>query len=267
MGTFNPPELEKAHKDEAPPYEIGEKGGYIGARPLTIASSSSAATVPPGPVPRRPIALPSGSFGSFSNLHLQTRFQDISGTYYIAAKNPASEIISRRKRRKHKIKHTPDAVFRTNRGNLSLDLATTGYANEAPRANVVVSTNSGRVSLNLISGAESKPRFDLEVKTRSGDIILFVSSGFSGAIQLHTKTGNLDFLPGIASRIKIMKCTDTEYLVLVGDHGPPLGSDHGPTDFCRLRSNKGSIIVGEREKDTYVKAPTVWQRLTGFLRH
>ncbi|KAJ7442272.1 hypothetical protein FB451DRAFT_112270 [Mycena latifolia] len=267
MGTFDGPPTEEG--GQAPPYEIAEKGGYNGARPFMVASSSSQSSVPPAVPPKPDIRLPSGSFGSFSRVCLQTRFADISGTYYIAAKNPVSEITSRRKRRKHKIKHIPDAVFRTNRGNLSLDLATTGNVDQVPKASVVASTNTGKISINLISGSETKPRFDLEVKSRRGDIVLFVPNTFSGAIQLHTKTGNIDFLAGIASRMQVIKSTDTEYLVLVGSQGRhQLGSTQGPpADFCRLRSNSGSIIVGERGTDTYVKAPTLWQRLTGFLRN
>ncbi|KAJ6591579.1 hypothetical protein DFH09DRAFT_178755 [Mycena vulgaris] len=243
-----------------PPYEIGEKGGYSGLRPQMVASSSSSQSS----VPHRPvIGLPSGSF---NRICLQTRFADISGTYYIDPQNPVSELTSRRKKRKQKIKHIPDAVFRTRRGKLSLDLATTGYSKA--KASVVASTRSGNISINLIPGAESKPRFDLEVNTRSGDVVLFIPSTFSGAIQLHTKSGNLDFLPGIASGIQIVKSTDTECLVLVGNQGKqqPLGPNQDPADFCRLRSHSGNIIVGERGKDTYVKSASIWEKLTGFLR-
>jgi len=241
-----------------PAYEIGEKAGYSAPMPLMVASSSKSS------VPRRPdISLPSGSF---SRVSLQTRFADITGTYYIEPKN-VTELVSRRKKRKNKIKHIPDAVFRTKRGNITLDLATTGHANEVAKASVVASTKSGNISLNLISGAESRPRFDLEANTRSGNIVLFVPNTFAGAIQLHTKRGNIDFLAGIASGMQVVKSTDTEYLVLVGNQGrqQPLGSSQ-PADFCRLRTRTGNIIVGERGKDRYVKDTSLWEKLTGFFR-
>ncbi|KAJ7115959.1 hypothetical protein C8R44DRAFT_709465 [Mycena epipterygia] len=247
---------------DPPPYGNGEKGGYGGSRAMMVASTSSSQSS----VPRRPdISLPSGSF---NRVCMQTRFADITGTYYIDPKKPISEITSRRKKRKHKIKNIPDAIFRSRRGNLSLDLATTGYVNEVPKASVVASTKSGSISLNLIPGAETKPRFDLEVNTRSGDIILFIPSTFSGAIQLHTKTGNLDFLPGISSGMQVVKSTENEYLVLVGNQTKqhPLGSAQGPADFCRLRTRTGNIIVGERGKDTYVKTSSIWEKITGFFR-
>jgi hypothetical protein len=78
-----------------------------------------------------------------------------------------SEIKSRRK--KKKLRQIPDAIFRSRRGNISLDLAATGYASDVPRASITATTKSGNISLNLISGAPTKPRFDLEVNSRSGD--------------------------------------------------------------------------------------------------
>ncbi|KAJ7334177.1 hypothetical protein DFH08DRAFT_301108 [Mycena albidolilacea] len=174
-----------------------------------------------------------------------------------------SEIKGRRKKRK--LKSIPDAVFRSRRGNISLDLATTGYANEVAKACIQASTKSGDISLNLISGASTKPRFDVEVNTRSGTIILFVPPTFCGAIQLHTRTGDLNFLPGIASGIQVVKSSDTEYLVLVGKQ-QPVGSQQALADFCRLRTRTGNIIVGERGKDTYVKSTSVWEKLAGLFR-
>ncbi|KAJ7155412.1 hypothetical protein C8R43DRAFT_429155 [Mycena crocata] len=242
-----------------PPYEDGGKGGYGGSKPIMVASSSSQSSVP-----RRPdLSLPSGSF---SRLDMQTRFADITGTYYIDAKNPPTEITSRRKKRKHKIKHIPDATFRSRRGKITIDLATNGYFTDVPKASVVASTKSGNISLNLIPGTETKPRFDIEANTRSGDIVLFVPSTFSGAIQLHTKTGNLDFLPGIASGMQVVKSTENEYLVLVGNQSKQHPPGHAPADFCRLRTRTGNIIVGERGKDTYVKATSLWEKLTGLFR-
>ncbi|KAJ6515127.1 hypothetical protein C8R47DRAFT_504065 [Mycena vitilis] len=240
-----------------PPYENGY--GYTGAasKPIMVASSSSQSTIP-----RRPdLSLPSGSFNRVS---LQTRFADISGTYYIDPKNLMVEGKGRRKKRK--LKQVPDAVFRSRRGNLSLDLATTGYVGDVPKAFVAASTKSGNVSINLISGAETKPRFDIEVNTRSGTVVLFIPSTFSGAIQLHTKTGDLSFLPGITSRMQVVKLTDNECLVFVGKQQPAPGSQPGPADFCRLRTRSGNIIVGERGLDAYVKTSGIWAKLTGFLR-
>ncbi|KAJ7759276.1 hypothetical protein B0H16DRAFT_1689192 [Mycena metata] len=245
----------------APPAYNGEQlAGYSGSKPpqfepqmVAVASSSRSSATATEVIPS----------GPFTTLSQQTRFADINGasmfffialpnveratgTHYIKPKNLNQEVPTRRKQ-KRKFRPIPDAVFRSRRGDVSLDLATTGYASETPKAVVVVSSKSGNISLNLISGGDIKPRFDLEVETHGGNIILFIPSTFSGAIQLHTKTGDLNFLPGLASGMHVVKSTDTEYLVLVGKQ-QPLGSQT-PSDFCRLRTRTGNIIVGERGKD------------------
>ncbi|KAJ6555744.1 hypothetical protein B0H10DRAFT_1207645 [Mycena sp. CBHHK59/15] len=223
-----------------PPYEQGYNNGYDTSKPLpAIVASSSQATE----VKSRPVLMPSVS-GSYSNVCIQNRFADITGTYYIDPKNPVEEITkkNRRKKRQHR-KRIPDAIFRTRRGKITLDLGTTGYAAEVPKASVVASTKSGNIGLNLISGSHAKPRFDLEVNTRSGNIVLFVTNTFSGVIQLHTKTGNLEFLPGIAAGMQVVKSADTEYLVLVGNPQPEGGSALGIADFARLSTRTGKSLL------------------------
>ncbi|KAJ7760602.1 hypothetical protein B0H16DRAFT_1532858 [Mycena metata] len=211
-------------KVPAPPAYNGEQlAGYSGSKPpqfepqmVAVASSSRSSATATEVIPS----------GPFTTLSQQTRFADINGTHYIKPKNLNQEVPTRRKQ-KRKFRPIPDAVFRSRRGDVSLDLATTGYASETPKAVVVVSSKSGNISLNLISGGDIKPRFDLE-----GNIILFIPSTFSGAIQLHTKTGS-----------------------------------QTPSDFCRLRTRTGNIIVGERGKDQpYVKSSSIWDKLTGLFR-
>ncbi|KAJ7180700.1 hypothetical protein C8R46DRAFT_1070299 [Mycena filopes] len=238
-------------------YADGQLGGYSGTKPQMVASSSRSSAAPSS----LPEIIPSGPFNVLSQ---QTRFADINGTYYIKPKNLNQEVPTRRKQ-KPKFRPIPDAVFRSRRGALSLDLATTGYASESPKAVIVASTKSGNISLNLISGGDIKPRFDLEAETRSGNIVLFIPPTFSGAIQLHTKTGDLNFLPGLASGMQVVKSSDTEYLVFVGKQQSPAGS--APADFCRLRTRTGNIIVGERGRDQpYVKSSSVWDKLAGMFR-
>ncbi|KAJ7066558.1 hypothetical protein C8F01DRAFT_1123689 [Mycena amicta] len=258
---------------QPPPYP-NEKDGYgVGCgKPLMVATPSRPSPLADIRVPPDPL----------NRINLQTRFADVtgershcrsweidvipSGTYYIAPHIVAPEVSGRRKKQKRKQKHIPDAVFRSRRGNLSLDLGTTGYASENAKASIDASTKSGNISLNLIAGSHVRPRFEVEVNTRTGSVVLFVPSTFSGAIQLHTKTGDLQFLPGITAEMRVVKSTETEYLVLLGPQPLPSGGQQAPADFCRLRTRSGNIVVGIRGKDEYVKAAGLWERITGFMR-
>ncbi|KAK7025276.1 hypothetical protein R3P38DRAFT_2953693 [Favolaschia claudopus] len=244
---------------DPPPYGPGYGGSNLsgGSKPVMVASSSSQSSVPQRP----DISLPSGSFNRIS---LQTRIADITGTYYINPQNLTTEIKGRRKKRK--FKQIPDAVFRSRRGNISLDLATTGYVDSVSKASIHATTKSGDISLNLISGADIRPRFDLEVNTRSGNIVLFIPSTFSGAIQLHTNKGDLQFLPGISSTMQVVKSEHNECLVLVGKQQSVGSSPLNQADFCRLRTRSGNIIVGERGKDIYVKTSGIWGKLAALFK-
>ncbi|KAF7308858.1 hypothetical protein MKEN_01085700 [Mycena kentingensis (nom. inval.)] len=267
-----PDDSEKAKMGAHPPPYPTEKDdyGYGGAaaaasspgKPLMVANSSTAssATATSSIDPSLPR----------DRINLQTRFADVSGTYYIA---PTPQVApsqnngpGRRRRKKKKVQGIPDAVFRSRRGNLALDLGTIGYAVETASASIDASTRSGSISLNLIGGARVRPRFDVEVNSRSGNVVLFVPNTFAGAIQLHTKSGDLEFLPGITAEMRVVKSTETECLVLVGPQ-PPLGGGQIPTDFCRLRTRSGNIKIGMRGVDTYVKPGGLWERLTSFMRN
>nr|GAT45710.1 predicted protein [Mycena chlorophos] len=254
---------------QPPPYLKAVDGYGVGAgKPMMMASPASAAEKD---LPARPTTFEASSSYSQApatsqHIKLQTRFADISGTYYVSPHTVATPpATGRRRRRKQKRKQlVPDAVFRSRRGNLALDLGTTGYASENAAASIAASTRSGNISMNLIAGAAVRPRFDVEISTRSGNVVLFIPPTFSGAIQLHTKRGEMQFLPGITSEMRVVKATETEYLVFVG--AQHIGGEQTPADFCRLRTRRGNIMVGIRGKDLYVKPSGLWERITGFLR-
>jgi hypothetical protein len=88
----------------------------------------------------------------------------------------------------------------------------------------------------------------------SGDIVLSLPDTFSGVIQLSTRKGSLHFLPGLAAEMKVIKRSDKEALVSIGDHALSGGTEH--VDFCQLTSRSGKLIVGlsSRDRDAEVKS-------------
>ncbi|KAJ7442271.1 hypothetical protein FB451DRAFT_1297614 [Mycena latifolia] len=194
---------------------------------------------------------------SFSQVRLETHYADINGTYYIDPKSPP--LSNKKKKRK-----VHDAIFRTRSGHITLDLATAGAALDVATASVNVMSKSGNITLNLLPADETKPRLDLEVKSNSGTIVVFIPETYGGAIQLHTKRGNLEFLPAMLARSQVVKSAETESLVLFGKQAAPQSSI--PSDFCHILSRSGKIFVGLRGQDTYVEPPGLWQRIGGYLK-
>ncbi|KAJ7043654.1 hypothetical protein C8F04DRAFT_1072864 [Mycena alexandri] len=218
--------------------------------PLTVTSPQS-----------RPSPVVPGQ--SFSQIRLDTHFTDITGTYYVDPKPPITELTNKGKKSR-RAKATPDAIFHSRSGKIILDLATTGLVSDVPKATVVVGSKSGNITLNLLPADDSRPRFDLEVKSHSGTVVVFIPKTFAGAIQLRTKSGHLEYLPAITRQVQPVKETDQESLVLFGKQNGP--SSQLPSDFCNIMSGSGKIVVGLRGEDTYVEEPGLWQRLGGFLK-
>lgn len=81
--------------------------------------------------------------------------------------------------------------------------------------------------------------------------MLFIPDTFSGVIQLSTRNGSLHFLPGLVAVMKVIKKSDKEALVSIGDHTISGSTNH--VDFCQLTSRSGKLTVGLSRQDTHVE--------------
>jgi len=243
--------------EEPPPYSL-----EVGSSSQTHSLSRRPSVLPPlpseaflSPASSRPSLPPPGP--SFSQIRLDSHYADIKGTYCIDPKSPP---ISNKKRKKP----VPNAIFRTRSGKVDLELATVGQVLDVAKASVIVTSKSGNITLNLLPADESRPRLDLDIKSNSGTVLVFIPETYGGAIQLHTKSGSLEFLPAMRARAQVVKSADTESLVLFGKQATP--SSLIPSDFCHILSRSGKIIVGLRGQDTYIEPPGLWQRIGGYLK-
>ncbi|KAJ7765429.1 hypothetical protein DFH07DRAFT_810558 [Mycena maculata] len=253
-------------EERPPPYSlasgsssISQQTSRLSVLPPLPTEAQSFQTSPSSNLGPRPSPTTPGP--SYSQIRLESRSSDITGTFYIEPKPPLSQYTNKKKKRD---KPVPDAVFRTRSAKIALELATVGYARDVPKAIVRVASKSGRTTLNLLPADESRPRFDLEVKSNSGTVVLFVPQTYAGAIQLHTKHGSLEFLEAISSRMKVVKSSETESLVLFGKQTEP--SSQLPSDFCHVKTRSGKVVVGLRGEDIYVEGPGLWERIGGFLK-
>jgi len=253
---------ELSSKDEPPPYDTTSV-------PSSISRSRRPSVLPPLPPEaqesqeaRPPLAVPGPSF---SQINLDTRSDDITGTYHVEPRKPISELTNKKSKKKNRKEKIPDAIFRTRSAKISIDLATTGLVRDVPKASVILTSKSGNITLNLLpADDETRPRLDLEITSNSGTVVIFIPRTYGGAIQLHTKSGSLEFLPAISEHINVVKASDTESLVLFGKQVPP--SSQLPSDFCDVRTRSGKIIVGLRGEDRYVEELGLWQRIGEYFK-
>ncbi|KAF8074725.1 hypothetical protein FPV67DRAFT_1665471 [Lyophyllum atratum] len=272
-GELRDPRKSQRMEIEPPPY-TSDPSGHAHPSPAHRAAELTRSSNKPLP-PTHPHPSPPGGLSSLpkqssprappsprpsvSQVHIQERANEISGTYYIDPSFPSLGFdAGRNKARK---KSPPHASFRTRQGPISLDLGTTGDATaEVPKANVLVSTRSGNISIKLMHSLPSLPRLGLEVLSRGGNIVFFIPKSFSGVIQLNTRKGNRQILPALASSMKVLKESDTEALILVGDHSATESRD---VDFCQLNTRHGKLIVGLSDIDAIDVKVGFWKKLFG----
>lgn len=198
-----------------------------------------------------------------NQVHLEARNEPISGTFYIDPQIPNSSL---GKKKKSKCgKHASDASFRSHKGPISLELATTGSVSRTQRATVNVTTRSGDVSINLLPIHPSQPRMGLDVYSRKGNTLLYIPPTFSGVIHLTTRKGELTMLPRLSASMKILKSTNKEVLVMVGSQSVDSTGNAPVADLCQLKSHSGNIVVGLAGQDKYSPPVGFWKRMGEFF--
>jgi len=185
---------------------------------------------------------------------------------------------------------TPNASFRTlNRGTITINLATKGATVANTKAYVQASAHKGDVSINLYSLQEGK-HIHLDVSSRkganylvnlsvlanvplhTGDVLVLIPRNFCGAIQLNSRKARHKVLPALSSASRVLKTTDRDALILIGDPSTATSASSGTadnlsTDFCQLKSRSGKVIVGFSGEDEYVPTETsVWQKLYSIVQ-
>ena len=86
----------------------------------------------------------------------------------------------------------------------------------------------------------------MEPACHAAPIVLFVPPNFQGALKLHSRHGNVKFLPGFQQRARVITADDEGALVLFGDN--ELSSVIEPTsdglDWCSVESRHGRLTIG-----------------------
>ncbi|KAH9479425.1 hypothetical protein JR316_0008015 [Psilocybe cubensis] len=199
---------------------------------------------------------------SADQVHIFERNHDIKGTFFI---DPLVMAYQRRKGKKSK-KELPHASFRSRKGSVELELATTGDIQKAPKANISVSSHSGSIQITLLPMPASRPRMGLDVNSTHGNVVLYIPEGYSGVLHLKTKKGGIELLPALATHIKTVKFTARETIFMIGTQNNLYELDNSrEASFCQVESRTGHIVVGLSGRDRYQAPVGFWKRLGGYF--
>ncbi|KAF8887038.1 hypothetical protein CPB84DRAFT_1826974 [Gymnopilus junonius] len=199
---------------------------------------------------------------SVDQVHLSERKHNIRGTFFI---DPMVPMLNHRPNKSKQ--PLPHASFHSRKGNIDIELATTGNIQSAPKANIAVSTRHGEIKVKILPIPPSRPRVGLDIQSRQGNVMLFIPEGFSGIIQLTSKKGDMQLLPVLSAYAQLLKSSDNEKIFMLGTQNNVLVLDSSrETSFCQISTREGSIIVGLSNRDHYT-APQAgfWKRLGGYL--
>ncbi|KAL0953823.1 hypothetical protein HGRIS_005003 [Hohenbuehelia grisea] len=192
-----------------------------------------------------------------NHLHVCTRSKDITGTYFLDPCLPSPV------GNKHKNEKT-NASFRSSRGNFILTLATVCTHADKAKSLAMVETNTGDIIVSLLD-MPSNHNISLDLASRRGNISLLIPRSFCGVLQLRTRKGSIEFLNALAPLVRVLKDTEEETLVLIGN-SKTIGDSTG-ADFCQLTSRFGKLAVGLKGEDKVAPPePTFWEKLGKQLR-
>jgi len=257
-------------KDSPPPPQVQtDRAGdlppppYIASQNQTIPSSSAS------PFHAHNRDLQEVNILSVNQIHINNRHEDVVGTYCIDASIPMNKSPKLWKGPKGSSVREPNASFRSRKGAISINLATTGSTAENTKAHIQSTTRKGDININLYSLHKGK-HIALDVHSRKGNVLVHIPRNFCGAIQLRSRKRGCIVLPALASHSRILTVKDNEMLLLIGDPSAASNATSGTvddvsTDFCQLASRSGKVTVGFTGENDYVPEISIWKKLGDYL--
>jgi hypothetical protein len=86
-------------------------------------------------------------------------------------------------------------------------------------------------------------------------------------IQLNTRNGEIQVLPALMQRAKVLKATGKETILVMGASPvAPIPADVYLTDLCQITTTSGRAIVGLAGLDKQTEKEGFWKKLGSFLR-
>ncbi|KAH9941993.1 hypothetical protein B0H21DRAFT_538944 [Amylocystis lapponica] len=271
--------------DEPPPYEAGR--AYMSNRPATTPAARPRPTLAPPRHPlasaRSTSVFQSGTTQRVNDISLFSRDSPISGMYLVDPLLPTPALVSgfasarklknERRERSVERKHAKNmghesrsrwfgrarapivnAAFRTRQSAITLEVAVVGSPvltepqgqTSKMRGRVMASSRHGNISVNLFELHHSR-NVDLDVSTRSGNIVVLLPLNFNGTVCVRQRNGGANLLPQFAARMRLVRATDREKLMVLdgGDLADAQNQNQADSsDHCVIGTRHGKVMIG-----------------------
>jgi len=240
-------------------------------------ASTSSAVVVASSSGHTPVVTPPPSVPT-NGLNIFTVIEPIRGSWLLdpLAPQPSGPSIlqtvvqhraGRRPRRfRNMILGTTTAKLDSRHGDISAALRVVGESAMTATATIRTTTRSGNIVLELVSKSPTRT-VHFDAYSRSGNISLLIPRSFSGVVELRAQSGGMELLPALASSASIMRTSDRETAVLVGNNAiPQVGASGTTGDLARLCARSGRVRLGFSGEDTFNESGGVvshiFQKLT-----
>ncbi|KAF4569677.1 hypothetical protein EYR40_008655 [Pleurotus pulmonarius] len=241
---------------DPPPYSDIERA-YGPANPSTSSRVASGASL--APPPSLSIRRAGSDYAPVNGLHLQKRKEDITGSYWVDPCLPASDT----HRPPKGWRAPPNVSFETHQGAINVELSTACLHEGRAKSIARASTHTGDITVTL-ADAQPDQTINVDMSSRRGTVALFIPRNFSGVIQLTTRRGSMELMPGLLKIAKIVNETETETLLMIAN--PRTAASSTTANYCQLYSRFGKIYVGVRGEDKLLpKEPGKWAKFAQYL--
>ncbi|VDB84896.1 unnamed protein product [Peniophora sp. CBMAI 1063] len=218
------------------------------SRSSSDSSRSSAVYEPQTPLPPPPVS--QAPPPATCRLYLSTQRDAISGTYVLDPYAPEIASLDRLRdkprlpreaKRALRRNAKPSVALASRRGHINVRLLVqnpapfTGGAVHPQPALICADARRGNIYLDIAEKTPNRP-ITVYTSSRRGSTTVLLPFNFNGTIELHTRHGQTDMLPGLAQNARVIRARSRELHLAVGD---ATGQD-----FVRLDSRHGPIRIG-----------------------
>jgi len=159
---------------------------------------------------------------------------------------------------------SPTAKFDSRHGSISTVLRVVGDSVPAV-ATIRCTTRSGNIVLELVTKSPSR-MVHIDAYSRSGNISLLIPRSFSGVVELRARRGDVELLPVLASSVRIVRASDKETVVLVGNNAFPEAGPSNTGDLARLCNRSGHLRLGFCGEDVFNESEGVVAKATQLIQ-
>jgi len=165
----------------------------------------------------------------------------------------------------------PTGKFTSRLGNISASFRVVAQAATPATATIQATTRSGNIIMELVSKSPTRT-VHFDAYSRMGNVSLLIPRSFSGFVELRARSGKIDLLPALASSARVVRMTDRETVVHIGNEPVPQVGFTSTGDLARLYARSGRLRIGFSGEDSFIetlgeggaiaKATKVFQTLT-----